>query len=389
MILQKLVFLLLLLVSGVCQAQNADTLWTYSGKSEWGRSEGAAVCEVADGGFVIVGCADCKQPEPTGLIIKLDTHGKEQWNVSIANTSLKGIIPLSSGDVIVCGQTGGGHFARAYCASITSKGTIGWTRTLGDSAYCEYTGICRNESGIYCAGIRQEEGSVGDFFVTKMDTSGDTLWTRTFQNWDAESVYGITADTIDGAIVFGANHEKHDGVSYVIAVSSYGETRWATFLSDSVNPNTACDAKQTNEGWAVLSRVVKSEWDWEIMLSLLSRSGEILRTDRFRSDSEQGWIALSMAAMQNRKLVIAFSAIVDRSSSQAGLLYLKFNSKMKKVKEIEGGRNYQINRLIFTKTGHIVSCGEVLSRKNYESGSRSEINPQPPDTRLLVMKLKP
>lgn len=385
-------FLLFVFSCSHAFANSADTLWTYYGNSEWGQSSGVDICEVSDHGLIVVGCADCRHSEPKGLVIKLDENGQEQWSLIIPSILLNGVVALDNGDIVVCGRMGARpHTSQSYCARISDTGEILWSWKLNESCYSELEGICLGDSNIYCAGPRHLEGRLADFLVIKMSLSGDTLWTQVYGDWDTEKPRGLVANSVDGGVlVFGSKYDDDGhGDSYVVSFSPNGDTRWTALCRDSLDDDAAFDAVQTSEGWAVLSSVVRSEWDWEIMLSLLSRNGETLKTERFSTDSELGWVARSMAATQNHKLVIAFSTMVDRSSNQTGLLYLKSNYKMMKIKEIEGGKNYTPKGLIVTNRGHIVSCGDVVSRKNYETNSESEVNPQPPDTRLRVMKLKP
>ncbi|MFQ5868905.1 MAG: hypothetical protein ACE5JC_03275, partial [Candidatus Zixiibacteriota bacterium] len=129
----------LLLVSTTAALEPGDTLWTraYGGS---GYDRGYSVQQTSDGGYIIAGYTE--------------SFGAGDYDVYLLKTD-------SSGDTLWTRTYGGSDWDRGYCIQQTSDGGY----------------IITGESWSFGAGY-------SDVYLLKTDSSGDTLWTRTYGGSD-------------------------------------------------------------------------------------------------------------------------------------------------------------------------------------------------------------
>ena len=121
-----------------------------------------------------------------------------------------------------------------YLARVDSLGDTLWTRTYdsGEDDYCEAVAVMP-DGGLALAGWREPVANPSwqDMFLVRTDPQGDTLWTRVFG--DADTTYGafdvqVTADgglLVCGLVRFG----PPPGVSsdyFLMKLSANGEREW-------------------------------------------------------------------------------------------------------------------------------------------------------------------
>jgi len=178
------------------------------------------------------------------------------------NDSANSIQQTIDGGYIVAGSTesfgaGGADF---WVLKLDPAGDIVWQRTYGGSSWDEAFSVQQTFDGGYVVAGGTDSYGAGDtdFWVLKLDPTGDIVWQRTYggSSWDRASSIQQTED--GGYIVAGSTTSFGAGDKdfWVLNLNSEGEITWQhTYGSDS--KDVAYSIQQTSDGGYI---VVGTGW---------------------------------------------------------------------------------------------------------------------------------
>jgi len=209
-----------------------DTIWTrtYSGN---GNSDGYSILCTHGGGYIVAGNTHSIDGDAQVFILKLDVLGDTIWTRTYGgdDDDLGYSIALTSnGDYVIAGMTGifGTGIWDVYVLKLDAFGDIIWTRTYGGS----FSDVGHSVSSTFNGGciVAGNTNSFGagerDVYVLKLDTFGDTIWTRTYGGENVDRGYSISYTSDSGCIVAGLTESFGAGLSdiYLIKTDSLGYT---------------------------------------------------------------------------------------------------------------------------------------------------------------------
>ena len=211
---------------------SGDTLWTrtYGGPN---RDVAYSVRQTLDGGYVIAGWTDSfGAGELDVYLIKTDslgdtlwtkTFGGDYWDVSFC------VQQTSDGGYIAVGHTGsfGGHMGDAYLIKTDSLGDTLWTKTYG--LYGDEGGHSvqqTSDGGYVIAGYGHSREK--DVWLVKTDSSGNVVWARTYGGYADEWGKSVQQTSDGGYIVAGWTESLGQGIRsvYLVRTDSLGDTLW-------------------------------------------------------------------------------------------------------------------------------------------------------------------
>jgi hypothetical protein len=214
---------------------NGDSLWTRTYGSS-GNEQGKAVQQTADGGYIISG-----QTSGFGVglinlyVIKTDNAGNLEWEKTFGGPLQDfgfSIREVPAGGYIVAGQSfnfgpGGGD---VLLIRINSVGDSLWTKAFGglDADWANSIVHCM-DGGFVMAGVTKSFGDVdGDVYLVKTDSIGNIVWAKKYggTNIDAAVCVEQTADS--GYIITGNTRSFGAGGTdvYLLKTNSTGDTLW-------------------------------------------------------------------------------------------------------------------------------------------------------------------
>ena len=149
----------------------------------------------------------------------------------------------------------------AFILKTDSLGILLWHKTFGginvDQAYSIKETA---DTGLIIAGYTNSFGHGGyDMYVIKTNKQGDTLWTKTYggTNWDF--AYSIEQTNDKGYIITGGTYSYGNGNEdmYLVKIDSVGDTLW-TKTYGGINDEEAKSVKQTSDSGYVITGYTKS-----------------------------------------------------------------------------------------------------------------------------------
>lgn len=209
-----------------------DTLWTRTfGGTEWDYA--FSVTPTDDGGCVIAGVTESfGAGEGDLLLVRADASGdslwtrchggeSDDWGCSVAQTDDGGCIVagFSYGD--------GAEDAALWLVKTDASGDSLWTRTFGGTVHDDWANSVTQtpDGGYIIGGVTRSFGAGGmDAWLVKTDSSGDTLWTRTFGGPETDECHSV-AQADDGGYVLSGWTESSghgQGDAWLVKTDSLG-----------------------------------------------------------------------------------------------------------------------------------------------------------------------
>ncbi len=257
-----------------------DTLWTktYGGIND---DVGYSVQQTYDSGYIITGWTESYGAGCSDVyLIKTDKNGDILWTRTYGGTDYdKGSsiqITADSG-YIISGWTKsyGNSNENAYLIKTDKNGDTLWTRVYGGSDNDWFMSIESAGNNDYIAVGATESFGSGDFdvFLIRLNNRGDTLWARTYGGRGRDWGMSVNRTQDDGFIITGGTNTYGSGDYniYLIKVNSYGDTLWTRTYGEG-DICVGYSVQQTNDDGYIITG-----WSsWDVCLIKTDKYGEMI-----------------------------------------------------------------------------------------------------------------
>ena len=262
--------------------QLGDTLWTKFYGDLWEQETPQDIIITNDGGFAIVGFDQDYIKNGSIWFIKTNSTGDTSWTKKYGGPygeSASCIIQTSDNGYLI-----GGRIAKSSRLSDNDllliktdvAGETTWTRTFGKRNSDGAASILETQDGGYLiAGTTDHyyNGFSYDVWLLKVSTNGDSLWSKYYGGYDDESSNSIHP-TKDGGYVICASvsssSRENDG-HLLIKIDSQGDTLWTRRFGAESN-DWASDGFPTEDGGFILCGYTNS-------YGALLRDAWLIKTD--------------------------------------------------------------------------------------------------------------
>jgi len=244
-----------------------DTLWTrtYGG---WDYDLGRSLQQTSDGGYIIAGATKSFGAGSYDVyLLKTDSCGDTIWTRTYGGSDRdygRSLQQTSDGGYIIAAVTmsfgaGGNDF---YLLKTDSSGDTLWTRTYGGREWDYANSVQQTCDGGYIIAGWTISFGVGsaDVYLLKTDSSGDTLWTRTYGGSYWDEAYSVQ-QTSDGGYIIAGETESFGaggGDVYLLKTDSSGATKWTQTYGGS-HYDWGSSVQQTSDGGYI---VAGSTWSF-------------------------------------------------------------------------------------------------------------------------------
>ncbi len=201
---------------------------------------------------MVTGFTGTESDQLDALLLKYDSDGNLLWQKSYGETNedrMTDLCQTEDGAYVLTGSTKSfGAIARdLYLIKTDENGDTVWTKTYGGSDDQWGRGIDKlPDGGVIVAGWTGTFLSASDIWLLRLDTDGDTLWTKTYNYGDWDMANRVIRTFNGGFLMSG----KADGRFLVMKTSSDGSIQW---INNAINYSVASGIVQNTEGDYVVS----------------------------------------------------------------------------------------------------------------------------------------
>jgi len=212
-----------------------------------------------DGGFIFTGY---RGPYWVSnfYLMKCDAVGDSVWAYDIPigfSSTAYSVIQTFEGNYIAVGWTEF-YLNDTYTIIIAGVGDNGdslWTRIYGfggpsgesfDRAFC----ISESDDNNYVVSGKTYRNGISACLLMKLDTYGDTIWTRDYHEPGSEDMYARSVDlAFDGGFIMAGHSGSFNSSDWlIIRTDSDGNTIWTINYGDSIPDDFAYSIAQVSDG---------------------------------------------------------------------------------------------------------------------------------------------
>lgn len=244
---------------------DGDTLWTRAYGTTM-SDYGYAIVQTSDDGFVISGFTSPSLGTDDVYLLKLDAIGNLMWAKTYGGTRMEqcnDVIQTNDGGYALTGFTDSYGITTegdVFIIKTDSLGNIQWTKTYGGSDEENGQDIIQTSDGGYLVGGGTFSFGAGDFdgYLLKTDSSGDLIWSKTYGRDLEDWIVSLSKAGDNNYIITGGSRTFNGSVatfdSYSMKLNSSGDTIWTRYYGDSLKNDIAVGIRHTtDDGFAIFT----------------------------------------------------------------------------------------------------------------------------------------
>jgi hypothetical protein len=230
-----------------------NKIWekTYIGP---GNEEGREIIRTSDGNFVIVGHTNTNLSSQDMFLMKIDPTGAVMWIKYYGGSNDDfgdSVKQCPDGGFIIGGETYSyGQGGDAYLVRTNSNGDTLWTKHFGGAQSEEIVSVLSNNDGSYTYAVRDSSnGADVDVRVMKSDASGGVVWNKLYSGPQKDTPHRINKVS-DGGFIVAAISRSFGWINpdmWVLRLNSGGDTLWSKHFGDTEHEH-CYSAKESPDG---------------------------------------------------------------------------------------------------------------------------------------------
>lgn len=238
-----------------------DTLWTKS----FSKSEGSSVEQTSDSGFIFCGGSLQNLSDMDVLLFKTDIMGNLVWSKTyggVKDDYGNFIKKTSDNNFLVIGGTrsfGPATGDNVLLLKINNDGDTIWSKAYH---YGDELGLSISETTdggfILASSIRDSSSGTYDMYIIKTDSSGNAEWAKTYEA-NLDKISFSIKNTKDGRYILTGGYRSNTGPTgqsqtdiYTLKLNSNGDTLWTRLFGRNTESDLSCAVEQTSDSGYVI-----------------------------------------------------------------------------------------------------------------------------------------
>jgi len=264
---------------------------TYGGTEDDG---GQSVVQTAGGGYYVVGYTFSTGSGGADVfVIATDPSGAERWTQTFGGAQDDygyGVAMTAHGDCLAAGYLMMLGHADVALHGNTAEGGQLWIQVIGGSNDDMAYSIARNsDGGFVVVGATFSFGSgAPNAYVLRIDSLGDTLWTRTYGGAGEDYAFSARQTADSGFVICGTTYSYGAGQSdvYLVKTNAAGDTQWTRTFGGAQHEHGHSVVQTADSGYAICGTTYSfGAGDADIWLIRTNANGDTLWTRTFGGDT--------------------------------------------------------------------------------------------------------
>jgi hypothetical protein len=264
--------------------QEPDTLWTrtYGGSND---DQAYSIRQTADKGYILAGWTASFGSQGTDIyMVRTDSIGDTLWTRKYGGSGEEMafcIAGMPDQGFVLGGFTSsvGAGDTDLYIMRIASNGDTMWTRTYGGLLSDEALSLHWDEGGIIAAGYTCSYGSGGkDMYIIRLDDTGDSVWAHAYGGAGDEIATSICATPDSNFLIVGhtSSFGSGDRDWWLLKIDTQGDTIW-TQTYGGINDEFAFRVKPTTDSnFIVCGTGYWILYDYEMVIIKINPRGDTI-----------------------------------------------------------------------------------------------------------------
>ena len=294
--------------------------------------------------------------------------GQTYWKRTFGKGEGKAIASMPDGNFIVAGSTSSFGMGNSdiYLLKINTGGDTLWTKSYGRTDYDHVNAITPTPDGnfIVVGGIFSSGTGYNDIFILKVKPNGDTLWTKTYGGTYDDYANAITPTPDGNFIVAGSTSSFDRGGVYLLKITTNGDTLWTKTYGGAFNEYVRAAAiAPTSDGNFIVAgalMIVTINNEYYIYLLKITTNGDTLWTKRYLGTRSESANAITPTPDGN---FLVAGEIISSDNGSNDVCLLKINSNGNTLWSKTYGMQYQQNEqaaaVTPTSDGNFIVAGST------------------------------
>ena len=261
---------------------NGYMLWnkTYGGTSQ---DRGFSVKQTFDGGYILTGQAWYLGGFSNSNIylLKTDANGDTLWTKIIVGQIMVAAssIEQTSDSAFVLAGIGYSFLTNSldvFLSKVSSNGTVMWLKSYGGSGQDEGLSVQQTFDGGFIVSSTAYSFGGGGYkvYVIKTDSTGNLIWSKTFEGIGGSGAPSVQQTNDSGYIVAGfLDCPVGDRNVYLIKINVIGDTIWTRTFGASSSDWAASVKQTTDGGYIIVGTTYSFEPNGEVYLIKTDSNG--------------------------------------------------------------------------------------------------------------------
>ncbi len=253
----------------------------------WGNDQGKEIISTSDGNYMLVGQSNsATMPDYQAFLIKIEPDGDIIWDKYYGGSSAvelgNSVKQTPDGGYIMLGQTfsyGAGN-GDAYLVKTDADGVKEWEETYGGTQNDEGIFITANNDGTYTFCVRDSStaGTDVDVQIIKTQADGTEIWNKNYGG-NRKDTDKMIQPTSDGGYVVAAISRSFSFSQlpdmWILKLDSNGDTLWTRSYGGQDNEHCYSVRQTSDGGYIAVGKAESFSVENGIMFLKLNSNGQM------------------------------------------------------------------------------------------------------------------